>query len=387
MIHERIFDAWSFIIIIGILHGLIIAGIFFFKKGETPANKLIVLLILLLIWHHLQSLSIYLGFYKQFPHFYGADLGSLFLIGPLFYLYISFLTKSKTDWKKTDFLHFLPFLITLFIHPVIFQKTATKVKTIQSWLTATRYDNPELKKAFFLDDTIFFMESIHMLIYLILALILLRRYRERLKNYTSDLHRLNFQWLRNLTLAFILVVLVSFILQKSLYIYLKYYYYSLDYIYILPMTVVIYMIGIYAIRKPVILTGIGIDNMKYQRSSLSKEQADIYLERLNEYIIEHKPYLNQEIKLPDLAVKLDMQTNHLSQLINDRLGLKFFDFINQLRVEEAKKRLQNPIYKNDKLFKIAMDSGFNNKTSFNNYFKKLTGTTPSEFRKKNEKNM
>ena len=343
------------------------------------------MIVLLLIWHHLQSISIYLGFYLQFPHFYGADLGSLFLIGPLFYFYIGFLTHTKKEWKKLDILHFLPFLFTLIIHPVIFQGTVTKVETIKRWLSATRYDQPELRKEFFLDDTIFIVESLHMIVYLILALVVLKRYRERIKNYTSHLYQLNFQWLRNLTIALILVIFVSFILQKSLYIYLKYYYYSLDYIYILPMTVLIYLIGIYALRRPLILNGIVIDHQKYQSSSLSVEKAELYLEKLNDFILHDKPYLDPEIKLPDLADKLEIPPNHLSQVINDKLKLNFFDFINGLRIEEAKQKLTDSAHQKDKLLTIALDSGFNNKTSFNKYFKKLTGLTPSEFRKKNQK--
>lgn len=152
MIKESIFDWWSLIIMLGIIQGIIIMVVLFYRGRKNTAALLLGFLVLVLIWHHLQSISIYLGLFKIFPHFYGADLGSLFLIGPLFLFYIRYQTYEKTGpFKWSDWLHFLPFIGTLIIHPVIFQGTEAKVKTIEAWLTATRYDNPVLKKSFLLD--------------------------------------------------------------------------------------------------------------------------------------------------------------------------------------------------------------------------------------------
>lgn len=92
-----------------------------------------------------------------------------------------------------------------------------------------------------------------------------------------------------------------------------------------------------------------------------------------------KPYLDPELKLVGLSDRLNIPSNHLSQVINEQLNLSFFDFINKYRVDEAKDILKDRS-SNDTLLKIAFDVGFNNKVSFNNYFKKLTGITPSQFR-------
>jgi len=383
MIQERLFDWWSVIIILGIIQGLFVTLALFSSKRGRPGTSFLAILVLILVWHHLQSISIYLGFYRTFPHFYGADLGSLFLIGPLFYFYVNSLTVSGQAWKRVNWLHFIPFLATIIVHPAIFQGSVDKVETIIAWLIATRYDNPELRKAFFLDDTIFIAESIHMMIYLSLALITLKDYSRKIKQYSSNLHKVNLQWLKHITVAIILVVLVSFILQKTLYVILRYYYYSLDYIYILPMTILIYLIGFYALRRPGIFLGeMSFEiSTKYSGSSLSLENANNYQKMLLQYMEESRPYLNPELKLSELATSLDIHPNHLSQVINERFQQNFFDFINGYRVEEAKKRLSDPVSNRDTLLKIALDCGFNNKVSFNNYFKKLTDQTPSSFRK------
>lgn len=63
------------------------------------------------------------------------------------------------------------------------------------------------------------------------------------------------------------------------------------------------------------------------------------------------------------------------------MNLGFLDYINQLRVEEAKQYLQNPEFENYTLVAIGLEASFNSKTTFNNCFKKFTGKTPSEYKK------
>ncbi len=387
MAQDPVFDWWSVIIILGIVQGLIIAIALFLNMKKRPALIMLALLVLVLVWHHLQSISIYLNFFREFPHFYGADLGSLFLIGPLFYLYIKLVTSENGKLVKWDWLHTIPFFATIIAHPVIFMPGAEKVELILDWLTAIRYDNPHLRQVFLLDDIIFILESIHMIVYFVLAITLLKTYANQRKQFVSSLHHPHYQWLTLISVFVICVIAISFILQKTLYLQLKYYYYSLDYIYILPMTIFIYVIGFYALKSPLLFAH-NLDfkkiTSKYSSSSLTDNQAEKYKEQIETYLANEKPYLNPEITLPEIAEAMGLPPNHLSQVINDKFGLNFFDLINKYRIEEVKRRFEDDNYKNDKLLKIAFESGFNNKVSFNRYFKKLEGETPSTYRKKIE---
>ncbi len=94
---------------------------------------------------------------------------------------------------------------------------------------------------------------------------------------------------------------------------------------------------------------------------------------------EEKPYLQNELRLKDLADSTELTPHQLSHLINDHYKCSFFDFINEYRVKEAKVLIANK--PKSTLLEIAFESGFNNKTSFVNAFKKFHGTTPSAFRK------
>ena len=103
---------------------------------------------------------------------------------------------------------------------------------------------------------------------------------------------------------------------------------------------------------------------------------------LDDYMKKSKPFLNNELTLNQLAVGVNIPPHHLSQIINEHLNQNFFDFINQFRVNEFIERLPNPKYAHYALLAIAFDSGFNSKTTFNRYFKKAVGLTPSEYKSK-----
>jgi AraC-like DNA-binding protein len=121
---------------------------------------------------------------------------------------------------------------------------------------------------------------------------------------------------------------------------------------------------------------------KYERSALPADLAGSLKDRLLAYMSSERPYLEGELTLPQMAEKLKTSTHHLSQVINEQLGLNFADFINQYRVEAVKEKLRSPAWAHLKIEEIAYQTGFNSKSSFAAAFRKFAGTTPSEYRKK-----
>ena len=120
---------------------------------------------------------------------------------------------------------------------------------------------------------------------------------------------------------------------------------------------------------------------KYAKSGLSEAQLDEYYERLLDCIQKEEPHLIDDLNLSELAKRVGISNHHLSQVINQRAKKTFYDFVNQHRVEYAKKLFMDPEY-DDKLniIEIAFKAGFNSKASFNRVFKKHTGQTPTVFR-------
>ncbi|WP_224483169.1 helix-turn-helix domain-containing protein [Robertkochia aurantiaca] len=105
------------------------------------------------------------------------------------------------------------------------------------------------------------------------------------------------------------------------------------------------------------------------------------LKNLRDYMMREEPYLDPSLSVKDLALQLNMSSRELSVLINQEMGIHFFDLVNQYRIEKAKQMLADPKHQNTTIQEIFFDVGFNSKTPFNTAFKKHTGTTPTRFRK------
>jgi AraC-like DNA-binding protein len=117
---------------------------------------------------------------------------------------------------------------------------------------------------------------------------------------------------------------------------------------------------------------------KYKFSSLDDDTANYIQHRLQKLVETEKIFLQRDLRLKDVADKLGASVHHVSQVLNERLQLSFNDFVNKLRVEEARKMLATG--DDSKIESIALDTGFNNKVSFNKAFKKFTGVTPSQYK-------
>jgi len=103
--------------------------------------------------------------------------------------------------------------------------------------------------------------------------------------------------------------------------------------------------------------------------------------QLDQLLIMSKQYLNPEISLRILAKELDINPNKLSKFINDNLKTNFNELINTHRLGHFKKIALKPQNKHLTLLGLAYDSGFNSKTVFNTYFKKVEGQTPKQWLK------
>ncbi|WP_375417959.1 helix-turn-helix transcriptional regulator [uncultured Hymenobacter sp.] len=101
-------------------------------------------------------------------------------------------------------------------------------------------------------------------------------------------------------------------------------------------------------------------------------------ERLLALMATGRPYLQPELSLTELAQRLRTNPSLLSKIINTGCGQSFSDFVNSYRVAEARRKLQDPRFAHYSVLGVALESGFNSKSTFNRVFKKLTGQAPGE---------
>ncbi|HEV2479286.1 MAG TPA: helix-turn-helix domain-containing protein [Puia sp.] len=123
-----------------------------------------------------------------------------------------------------------------------------------------------------------------------------------------------------------------------------------------------------------------ISDRRYEKSGLDAGRMDAYEAALATFMRKSKIYLDPDLSLDGLASKMKMSKHHLTQLLNERIMKNFYSFINEYRIGEAVDRLNNPALQVN-ILSLAFDCGFNSRSSFNSYFKKITGHTPTAHRK------
>lgn len=106
------------------------------------------------------------------------------------------------------------------------------------------------------------------------------------------------------------------------------------------------------------------------------------LNRLFRLMNQEKPYLNTSVSIDYLASRLGVSACQLAQVINENLEQSFMDLIATYRIQEAKRLLVSPEYRNLKMSELARKVGYDSKMDFFEAFKKITEQTPTEYKKK-----
>lgn len=376
-------DTWASFFILAAAQGYFLAAILFFsRQGSRPANCLLgafLLAFALTLSEYVLHWTKYLIRFTWVDTFY---IPLIFIFGPLLYLYFKAL-NPEDELRRRDALHFLPALLML-ANRMPYYLTEPAIKA--AFRAGDREMAQQVHWPFFhlfgVQDYIFML---HLSAYAVLAYLYLRRngfWRPAGEDDDNAVIRRNWS-------GTLLWLYAGFVLGNvSYYVLIRTPFFSIEWDYgiSLAMTVFIYVVGYLGYRQPEIFAGElwpqAFLAPKYQNSSLTPSASRSLLDRVLEYVEQEKPYLDNELRLSGLAGQLDISIHHLSQVINEQLGKSFSDFINAYRVEEAKRLLANPRYKDRYVIAIAYESGFNNKTSFNKAFKAHTGMSPSQYRRR-----
>ena len=228
--------------------------------------------------------------------------------------------------------------------------------------------------------------QVQALFYTILSYVTIRKHQKKIQQFSSNTEGIDLNWLEYIILA-MLAVNIAYLIYNLFYDPK-----ALNFFINAIFLLVIYYVGYYSLKQKEIYPLeerqrdelISIDEDSNSEDSKKKLISDEELLRiktqLEDLMETQQPYLDSELNLIKLAEQLSVSTHHLSYTINTGFEKNFFQYVNEFRVEYAKGLLKDA---NSKLsiLGIAYESGFNSKTSFNTTFKKLTGQTPSEFRK------
>lgn len=305
-----------------------------------------------------------------------------FIIPPALYLYVS--TVLGYTKKDRPILHFLPFLIFFILFLFLPPPPPTIVQVARVPL---RTEGP--MKIGQIIGRLNILAIISVLFgYLFATFNLLKKHAKQYKHYYAQTDSYT-------SLSWVKWILVIFLIGSLLIVFTKigikkapHHLLSANWWVIALSSFCIVSVFCFFILNQFILfeNSQTLDNInqpleKVPPISISTKK-ELLIKKLEEYMLEKKPYLQPKIKIADLATELSEKPHHLSKLINEHYGYNFFYFINHYRIEHATKLLMKNESQQFTLEGIGQQSGFNSRATFNARFKEIKGISPGAFRKK-----
>jgi AraC-like DNA-binding protein len=358
------------------VQGLLLGAILLFiKKGALTPNRILGTLTILFsldIFYYVFSWS---KWNFEFIHLNAFAEPFPLIYGPLIFLYITTLETGK--FKLKYLIHFIPFLLALLYYSPFYVLSTDAKREFMINLISKKEGTP----LSFISDIIQYGKPFSIACYALLVLKYFLAERVKVNKYATDQEKIKKEWVKKITIFFL--VFASAFLAYYLLVFTGLLKPAYDYAIAVVMSACIYLIAYNGFRQPSIFAyNILKNKLKYEKTLLADNFVERTKQRLLSLIETSKPYLKSDLKIQELAEILQVSSHQLSQVINKEFGQVFTDFISTYRVEEAKNKLSDAANENDKILKVALESGFNNKTSFNNTFKKITGMTPTAYRNK-----
>ncbi len=340
-----------------VLQSLLLAFVLFTHKGpKVISNRLLATFLLVIAFQFCSLLLISFSLYTDFLQGLMCVFGLAY--GPLFYLYTFSLLYSNFSFKAEYLAHFLPSFIfivgTLVGHPLC----------------------PDLGELLY----------ISILTYLVLSVWRIDKYKRAVKNIQSMIRTTELDWLKWTWAIFSMVILFD-IVDRFVW--------TLDVLDGAPITylallfLIIWMVY-KGLKQPHIFIGISEHE---EELVLNKKNTDLELdeyvqkelEEIKSYIKREKPYKQADLSINRMAEDLGVSPRRLSFLINNYFGKNFMTFINDYRIEMAKKQLIDSDDSAETVLEVMYDVGFNSKSSFYTLFKSKTGYTPLAYKRKYSK--
>jgi len=307
------------------------------------------------------------------PQLFGVPFGMMLLFGPLIYFYSKSVIDASFKWKSKYWLHFVLYFVQVAINLPLFLMDKTEWN---GFINTFLLGDLPVRWA---EMLLFFIQDIQFFIYLLLTFRWIRKAKSShgSAQYIISLSS-RIKWLSTLTYSFSLFLLTVVLLYIILLITGKYIP-AANYAYTLFTSCIIYFIAYKLVLNPELISP--DFTQKYRAyMQFAGEDGERYLQKLKSLMDESKIFLNPQLKLSLLAEQVGLPRHQLSKLINEKFGKSFNDYVNEHRVNEFIRCVGDSKYQSLSIYGIALEVGFNSKSSFNTAFKKVTGKTPSEFK-------
>ncbi len=363
------------------------------KKSEShQPGRILALLLAIMAYKLLEGGLLNSDLYRYVPHLIDWLAGVALLIGPLFYAYVNMMSGNKAWTTDKWLLNLLPFLVLfLFQLPELWVPAAQKVANIEFY-----QNNPSTGVLPVKFIALLVAIKFHLGIYLWSSWQLLSKAESKAENQTADDAYLCLMWQKKA--CFMLIGLEAL----WVVLFLGQQFWDLttlnavsDY-WLLLMSVAVLLMGYWGLQKPqLMLEAIEqvdletVENTvksktevgnKYKNSVLDESTSQMIADETIQAMTHDRLYLDSSMNLSLLSDHLGLRKHLVSQVINQTLNTTFFKLINSYRVKHAKFLMDDDNCEFS-LERIAVESGFNNRVTFNKAFKEEEGNSPSKYRK------
>jgi len=310
-------------------------------------------------------------FFNYFPHLVIIADVFIFLFGPFFYFYVRSMLQLPSLRPKIQLLHFIPAIMhfaSMIPQIIISKKTYLHMMMVERtpWLYAVwlGFEGAALVLNFA------YLYASYTVVQKNINVPLMKVYRKYLQTILILLLVCLVGWMQGYVLYFFKVKsLLSFIGSNIGWL--------------LP-TGITYFLGYLTAVKPTLFQEPEKPKTKCRNSPLAKKDLKKYQTKLEHLMTSQQPYLDTQLSLQALSAMLDLKPAQLSQIINEGYQKNFFDFINAYRIQHFIELVPLAKHQHKTLLGIALEVGFNSKSTFNRAFKKEHQITPTAYIKQME---
>lgn len=396
-VHITLYDL---VLFLGASQGYLFAILLAFKRQRKRVINLHLAILLFAISSEiLQQFLLQTNYIYQLQPMVGFAMPLDALVGISLYWYVRIITHPELDHSfKRVFIHYSIFFVCLLLSiPYWALDFEDKLSLIQTGVIPEVWPAP----VYYTTLVQVPIKIISFSLYLLLAVRLLLKHRQRIKDVFSYRQKITLNWLSYLLLLFAvglfngLIVLLFFQeYQEQTQL--------MGFMGVFSITAVFYL-GIMGLMQPVIYLGreqsylqqaselqreeadeVPVEQPKYRKSSLADEDMRRIASKLEEKMQHQQLYLDPALTMPKLASSIGVSPNYLSQTLNTYYQSSFFDYINGLRIEYSKALLSDSARQGLSIIDIAMESAFNSRSTFYAAFKQTVGMTPAQFRKQQQ---
>ena len=378
------------ILLIAAIFGFVLSTTLFFKKStNTVATRILGSFYFLLSVYALQAFIIDGGYLEHFKWFFLWPLLPYHLLFIPIYYYFKVVLTDQLKWHKAELILFIPLLLGLIDVIYVYLQPESFYNRIISETISTPEKRLGVHYWLLNLDQHLLMRHVWQFGVLVVLIPSIKTFIKKGKN--DELKSILNKWLIIFwgILMAMAVLAIMYALEKM---FEENLFHSLIIIgkdgglitFFLYMA--LFLIGIIPIYFPSILYGYP-QQVKPSSNITTKAQSDDLKFGLEEkemnkkfqHLKESKSYLNQSFNLTECARELEMPSHHISYFLKQQHELSFAAYKNNLRIDHAKKLIEDGYLQKNTIEALAGECGFASRTSFSKIFKNATDISPSQY--------